>query len=94
MNQEKKRHPSGQVEYLGRWVDKQNFRVFVYNEKEQRLASSYEEFINLTSSGLWFESKEAALNAKNLEKKTQKSKNSAKEQFKNAVNGNLNIGLN
>lgn len=43
-----------QVEYQGRWVDKAHFRAFVYNEKEQKLAGSHEEYEKLISSGLWF----------------------------------------
>lgn len=51
----------GQFQYLGRWADKKNFRAFVYNEKgEQRLANSYDEFISLTTNGIWFESKPTA----------------------------------
>lgn len=49
---------AGQAMYLGRWVDKSNFRAFVYNNKgEQKLANSYAEFESLTSSGLWLASK-------------------------------------
>jgi len=49
---------SAQIEYLGRWVDRAHFRAFVYNDKEQKLARSYEEFSNLLASGLWFASKQ------------------------------------
>ena len=48
----------GQVSYLGRWVDKKTFRVFVYNEKhEQKLADNYAEFESLIASGLWYATK-------------------------------------
>ena len=48
----------GQFQYLGKWVDKENFRAFLYNEKgEQKLANSYKEYESLTASGLWFASK-------------------------------------
>ena len=48
----------GQFQYLGRWINKENFRAFVYNEKcEQKLANSYQEFESLTASGIWFASK-------------------------------------
>lgn len=47
-----------QFEYLGRWVDKSTFRAFVYNKTgNQMLAKSFDEYENLTSSGLWFASK-------------------------------------
>lgn len=45
----------GQFQYLGRWVNKDQFRAYVYNDKgEQKLADSYHEFQTLTTSGLWF----------------------------------------
>jgi len=48
----------GQFQYLDRWVDKQHFRAFVYNEKgEQKLANDYKEFESLMASGIWFSSK-------------------------------------
>jgi hypothetical protein len=47
----------GQFQYLGRWVDKEHFRAFVYNEKgEQKLANSYKDYESLTASGIWFAS--------------------------------------
>lgn len=49
---------SGQFQYLGRWVDKNTFRAFVYDKKgNEKLANSYDEFEELTSSGIWFASK-------------------------------------
>lgn len=48
----------GQFLYLGRWVDKKTFRAFVYDKDgAEKLASSYDEFMNLTSTGTWFASK-------------------------------------
>lgn len=48
-----------QVLYLGRWVDKDHFRAFVYKiGKEKKLAKSYDEFKELISSGIWFDSPE------------------------------------
>lgn len=48
----------GQFQYLGRWVNKDQFRAFVYNEKgEEKLADSYHEFQTLTTSGIWFAEK-------------------------------------
>lgn len=44
--------------YLNRWVDKANFRAFVYDkEGKQQLANSHKEFEALTSSGIWFATK-------------------------------------
>ena len=43
----------GQVLYLGRWVSREHFRAFVYNNEGQKLAKSYQEFSDLVSSGLW-----------------------------------------
>ncbi len=48
----------GQFQYLGRWVDKDTFRAYVYDKKEnEKLANSYNEFEELISSGLWFAQK-------------------------------------
>lgn len=47
-----------QVMYQGRWVRKDHFRVFVYNENEQKLANSFDEYTKLIESGLWFSCKE------------------------------------
>lgn len=48
----------GQFLYNGKWVNKEHFRAFVYNEKlDQRLARSYKEFESLLASGLWYEAK-------------------------------------
>jgi hypothetical protein len=58
-----------QFQYCGRWVDKENFRAFVYNERnEPKLANSYEEFQRLIASGIWFESK-------SISSRTRKEKN-------------------
>ena len=44
-----------QFEYLGRWVNKSTFRAFVYDrEGNETLASSYENYEKLISSGIWF----------------------------------------
>lgn len=61
MNQSKlKNIKDDQFSYLGRWVNKTGFRAFVYGEKDkEKLANSYDEFMGLISSGLWFESKDA-----------------------------------
>lgn len=47
-----------QVFYQGRWVDKENFRAFVYSADSQKLANSYQEYHQLIESGLWFSSKD------------------------------------
>ena len=43
-----------QVLYLGRWVDKEHFRAFVYNETGKKLADNYAEYSTLVESGLWY----------------------------------------
>lgn len=54
-NVKKLKSKNDQVQYLGRWVNKEHFRAFVYNEKgEQQLAKSYEHFESLIGSGVWF----------------------------------------
>jgi hypothetical protein len=61
MNQELSRIKNshvGQFQYLDRWVDKKNFRAFVYDRKgNEKLANSFDEFESLIASGLWFASK-------------------------------------
>lgn len=48
------------VTYQGKQVPREHFRVFVYNEKnEPKLANSYDEYLELTGSGLWFDEKAA-----------------------------------
>lgn len=46
-----------QVLYLGRWVSREGFRTFVYNQSGQKLVNSYNEYESLISSGLWFSQK-------------------------------------
>ena len=58
MNQYLKDTETPQVLYQGRWVDRKTFRAFVYNETEQKLANSYDEYSDLIESGLWFCSQE------------------------------------
>ena len=56
--QPKKTEGKGQFDYLGRWVDIEHFRAFVYDaEGNQQLAGSYDEFLALTQSGIWFASR-------------------------------------
>jgi hypothetical protein len=56
-----KKDQSEQFLYLGRWVDKKGFRAFVYDKDgNETLANSYPEFEKLTSSGIWFASREDA----------------------------------
>lgn len=57
-NSKIKNAETGQFQYLNRWVDKANFRAFVYNKLgEKKLANSHDEFESLISTGLWFASK-------------------------------------
>jgi len=51
--------------YLGRIVEKKNFRAFIYGANGQkRLAESWEEFEANMESGVWFATLEHALEAK------------------------------
>ena len=56
----KKNMHDGQFEYLGRWVDKHNFRAFVYSKDEEKLAETYQQYTDLLASGLWFATREQA----------------------------------
>jgi hypothetical protein len=45
----------GQFLYCGRWVDKKNFRAFVYGKDISTVANSYEDYLALIATGLWFD---------------------------------------
>lgn len=61
---------TGQFQYLGRWVNKDQFRAYVYNDKgDQKLADSYHEYEQLISSGLWFAVKPEKIVAVSKERK-------------------------
>lgn len=52
---------TNQFNYLGRWVDKESFCAFVYDKNGQsKLAKNYDEYEDLTTSGVWFESQISA----------------------------------
>lgn len=50
----KNKSSNAQVMYLGRWVNKEHFRTFVYNEKSEKIVNSYDEYEAAIASGLWF----------------------------------------
>lgn len=58
-----------QCHYLGKWIDKEHFRAFVYNNSGKKLANSWDEFESLIGSGLWFDSASSV-----PKEKTRKSK--------------------
>ena len=70
MNQVNKNVPKvEQFQYQGRWVDKQNFRAFVYDlNGNEKIANSYQDFMDLTSTGIWYESKPEASPQKRKQK--------------------------
>lgn len=81
MDQRKTRIPDqpkgGQFYYINRWVDKNTFCAFVYDEKgDQKLAKSYSEFEHLISSGVWFAVKPEASNKERKHKNGTSSSNS------------------
>lgn len=63
MNQEKK-STTPQVFYNDRWVDRDHFTAFVYSATEQRLAKSYKEYETYIATGLWFDTKDKAIDTK------------------------------
>ena len=72
--QEDKSNVKKQVMYLGRWVDREHFRAFVYKSGgDKKLANSYSEFESLLASGLWFDSIDNI--PKEGKKEIRKSKN-------------------
>ncbi len=67
-----------QVMYLGRWVNRNNFRAFVYNKNGQKLANSYDEYIKMIESGSWFSCREDMKHeSESLVKKSRKAKDGA-----------------
>lgn len=65
MNQEKNK-VNPQVFYCDRWVDRDSFRAFVYSTSDLKLANSYKEYENLIATGLWFDTKAKAMDAKQV----------------------------
>lgn len=58
-----------QVQYMGKWFNKKTFRTFVYNHTgAQKLAENYEQYEDLITSGLWFDTKQAASTLKRKQK--------------------------
>lgn len=53
--------PKEMVSYLGRFVQKEGFRAFIYNsDGSKKIAESFEEFEVYTSSDNWFATEEEA----------------------------------
>lgn len=72
MDQSKKKTQKvDQFLYLDRWVDKAHFRAYVYDRAgNSKLANNYQEFEDLTISGIWFASKpELSISPPRKEKK-------------------------
>jgi hypothetical protein len=65
MNQEKPKRLS-QVFYNGRWVDKDFFMAFVYSIDNQKLANNHKEYESLIATGLWFDNRALAIDAKKV----------------------------
>ncbi len=49
---------SPQVFYQNRWVNRKDFRAFVYTADQKKLANSYKEYCDLIESGIWFSTQE------------------------------------
>ena len=45
----------GQFIYCNRWVDKKHFRAYVYSKDAKKIANSYDEYLELIATGLWFD---------------------------------------
>ncbi len=74
-NQDKE--AGAQVPYLDRWVNRNHFRVVVYNESGQKLVNSYDEYLKAIESGLWFSEKEAIAQKPERAKPGRKPKDGA-----------------
>lgn len=49
---------SEMVKYCNRLVAKDGFRTWVYSKDSKKLAGSWDEYMTLVGSGLWFSSKD------------------------------------
>lgn len=49
---------SEMVKYCHRMVAKDGFRTWVYSKDSKKLASSWDDYVSLVESGLWFSSKD------------------------------------
>jgi len=55
------------VIYQGRLVPKEGFRVFVYSKDNvKKLASSWEEYLSLVTTGIWYPTTEDAICAASI----------------------------
>jgi hypothetical protein len=61
--------------YLGKVIDKKNFRAFIYGANgERRLVNSWQEFEANMQSGVWFATIEDAVSSKEVAKEEPKKK--------------------
>lgn len=59
--------------YRGRLVEKDTFRVFIYNTNlEKKLIESWDVFVAHMETGLWFSTSKAAREAKKCAEELQK----------------------
>lgn len=66
--------------YLGRIVDKKNFRTFIYGKNgEKKLVESWDEFETNIQTGIWFASKE------DVDSDSVKTRAKRKSKVKSAV---------
>lgn len=65
------------IDFKGRMVDKNQFRAFIFNSKgERHLAETYDEYIEMVSSGLWFDS---LIEAQKIKPKKRRVKKNASD---------------
>jgi hypothetical protein len=61
------------VEYMGKMVPKNHFRVYVYNKDlDKKLCNNYSEYLVLRDTGVWFDSIEDAKAIEHMQTKTKK----------------------
>ena len=90
LKQAPKNQPTGQFNYLGRWVDKAFFRAFVYNINDEiKLAETYDKFCELIHSGLWFACKADVATFIDNKNKSVKNENLNSDFAENLQNNDL-----
>jgi hypothetical protein len=79
---------SPQVYYQNRWVNRENFRAYVYSGDAKKIANSYKEYSELIESGLWFSTRDNLETKGSVKTVSIKSAKSAKlaRKAKNGTN--------
>ena len=66
---------SEMVKYCNRLVEKDGFRTWVYSQDSKKLVNSWDDYLSLVESGLWFSTKQdIPVEVKKVSRETSKPK--------------------